>query len=54
MDNDDMHGDVEEAYEEHEGPDDDMVTCPDCGKKFSASNAAGTSVGGGAAAAGGG
>jgi hypothetical protein len=48
MDKDDMHGDVEAAYEEHEGPDDDTVTCPACGKKFSASNAGGASVGGGA------
>lgn len=31
-----------------------VVTCPACGKKFSASNTGGASVGGGAAAAGGG
>jgi hypothetical protein len=48
---DDRYSDVEEAYDASEGDDDDdMVTCPDCGKKFSASNAGGASVGGGAGA----
>lgn len=45
-----MRGDVEDAYDsedkEYESSE-KMVTCPSCGKKFSASNQGGASVGGG-------
>lgn len=44
--------DVQKAADKANAPK--TVTCPSCGKKFSASNTGGASVGGGAAAGGGG
>ena len=48
----DRRKDVKKAADKTTKPK--MVTCPSCGKKFSASNQGGATVGGGTAAAGGG